>query len=81
MPEISKEQLEEWAQVVYENCGEGEDFSVSLYDVVMEMRDASGYYKRPTPRAVDVATPCANCTQPESNHPNRMCDVFCPPRN
>ncbi len=34
-----------------------------------------------TKRAVDVATPCANCTQPESNHPNRMCDVFCQPRN
>jgi hypothetical protein len=54
MPEISKEQLEEWAQVVYENCGEGEDFSVSLYDVVMEIRDASGYYKRQTQLAPDA---------------------------
>lgn len=37
--EISKEQLEEWAQVIYENCGEGDNFNNSLYSVVMEMRD------------------------------------------
>lgn len=58
MPEISNEQLEEWAQVVYENCGEGENFSNSLYSVVMEMRDASGYYKRPTRAAPDAAYAC-----------------------
>ena len=35
---------------------------------------------RPTMRALDGAGLCANCSQPESNHPNRMCDAFDPPR-
>ena len=33
-----------------------------------------------TQRAVDEAGLCANCSQPESNHPNKMCDAFDPPR-
>jgi hypothetical protein len=44
MAEITKEQLEEWAQCIYENCGEGDSFNDSLYSIVMEMRDTSGHY-------------------------------------
>lgn len=34
-----KAQLKEWADVIHANCGEGENFNNSLYEVAMEMRE------------------------------------------
>lgn len=39
----------------------------------------SRQFSRRTKRAADLAIPCANCSQPAMNHPNRMCDEFTPP--
>ena len=41
MTSKERDQLLEWAQVIYDNSGEEENFNISLYNVVMEMRDAA----------------------------------------
>lgn len=53
---VSSNQLEEWAELIYENCGEGENFNTSLYMAVVEMRELSGYYERSTTGTPDGAT-------------------------
>jgi hypothetical protein len=43
--ETNHQELLEWAQAIYDNCGEGENFNNTLYSVVMEMREKAGFYK------------------------------------
>ena len=61
---ITKEQLQDWAQTVYENCGDGEDFSLSLYNVVMEMRDIAK--SCPSTLAADCYPHAHNCALVQS---------------